>query len=144
MPSEHSAGAVVFRRDEKGVEFLLLRKGADYWDLPKGNIDDGEEELQTAKREITEETGLDEVKILPNFKEKISYFYKRNGQTIYKEVTFFLAETDRKEVKISKEHDDFGWFRAEEALTKVKSKDIIRKADSFLKSKPNNLNEFLK
>ncbi|HLC39557.1 MAG TPA: NUDIX domain-containing protein [archaeon] len=144
MPTEQSAGAVIFRYEDGKILYLLLRRGPTYWDLPKGNIDKGEDEQTTAEREIKEETGIEDAKILPNFKEKISYFYKLKGQTIYKEVVFFLAETKSSDVKISKEHDDFGWFEYEEALAKVKSKEIIQKANEFLKSsKSKNLKEFL-
>jgi len=144
MPKERSAGAVIFRREYCTVKYLLLRKGPTYWDLPKGNIDKGEEEQAAAEREVREETGLTDAKILPNFKEKINYFYKREGQTIYKEVVFFLAETETKDVKISWEHDDFGWFSYEEAVAKVKSKEIIKKANDFIKkSKSKSLKEFL-
>jgi 8-oxo-dGTP pyrophosphatase MutT (NUDIX family) len=144
MPTERSAGAVIFRRENGTIKYLLLRKGQTYWDLPKGNIDKGEDEQATAEREVKEETGLVDVKILPNFKEKVSYFYRREGQTVYKEVVFFLAETKNADVKISWEHDDFGWFSYEEAVAKVKSKEIIKKANDFIKkSKSKSLKEFL-
>jgi len=144
MPQERSAGAVVFRREDSKIKYLLLRRGPTYWDLPKGNIDEGEDEQTTAEREIIEETGLNDAKILPDFKEKINYFYRREGQTIYKEVVFFLAETKSDNVKISKEHEEFGWFAYEEAIEKVKSKEIITKANDFLKSnKSKGLKEFL-
>jgi 8-oxo-dGTP pyrophosphatase MutT (NUDIX family) len=142
MPTERSAGAIVFRREGSVVKYLLLRKGPTYWDLPKGNIDKGEDEQAAAERETKEETGLTDIKILPDFKEKTSYFYKREGQTIYKEVVFFLAETKNADVKISWEHEGFGWFVYEEAVTKVKSKEIIQKANDFLKSKSKSLKEF--
>jgi len=144
MPKERSAGAVVFRREDSKILYLLLRRGPTYWDLPKGNIDKDESEQATAEREIMEETGINDAKILPRFKEKINYFYKLKGQTIYKEVVFFLAEAKTKDVKISKEHDDFGWFEYEEAFAKVKSKEIIQKANDFLKSnlKSKSLKEF--
>ena len=133
----------MFRREGDKILFLLLRRGPTYWDLPKGNIDKGETEDATAKREIVEETGIEDARILPGFKEKISYFYKLKGQTIYKEVVFFLAETKSGEVKISKEHDDCGWFEYEEAFAKVKSKEILQKANEFLKSsKSKSLKEF--
>jgi len=143
MPIERSAGAVVFRREGSVVKYLLLRKGPTYWDLPKGNIDKGEDEQAAAERETKEEAGLTDVKILPDFKEKISYFYKREGQTIYKEVVFFLAETKNANVKISWEHEGFGWFIYEEAVVKVKSKEIIQKANDFLKLQSKSLKEFL-
>src|SRR3972149_3727240 len=132
MPVERSAGAVVFRKEGDSVEFLLLKRGPSYWDLPKGNIDPGEDEQTTAEREIREETGIEDARLMPGFKEKVTYFYRREGKTIFKEVVFFMAETSTKEVRISKEHDDFGWFSYDETYEKVKSKEIIQKANDFL------------
>ena len=57
MLNETSAGAVIFRRDNE-IKYLILHykfKG-DYWDFPRGNIEKGETEEQTAVREIKEET----------------------------------------------------------------------------------------
>jgi bis(5'-nucleosidyl)-tetraphosphatase len=70
---EKSAGAVVFYRDAQ-VEYLLLR--ANHWEFPKGLVDANESEQDTAVREVREETGL-EIKLLPNFRETIQYFYRR-------------------------------------------------------------------
>lgn len=52
-----SAGAVVFRRTGRGARLLVLRAYAN-WDFPKGGIEPGESELEAAKREVAEETGL--------------------------------------------------------------------------------------
>ena len=52
-----AAGAVVFRRTERGPRLLLLRAYRN-WDFPKGMIERGESELDAAKRETLEETGL--------------------------------------------------------------------------------------
>ena len=149
MIKETSAGGILFLREKDNILYLLLYKEAhlhykEGWDFSRGLIEKNESAKDGATREIKEETGIEDAKILPNFKEKISYFYKLKGQTIYKEVVFFLAETKSSDVKISKEHDDFGWFEYEEALAKVKSKEIIQKANEFLKSsKSKNLKEFL-
>src|SRR5260370_8153962 len=55
--ASRSAGAVVFRRTERGPRLLLLRAYRN-WDFPKGTIEPGESELDAAKRETLEETGL--------------------------------------------------------------------------------------
>jgi bis(5'-nucleosidyl)-tetraphosphatase len=52
-----SAGVVVVRRFEDGTRFLLLRCFG-YWDFPKGEVEPGEDPLETARREVAEETGL--------------------------------------------------------------------------------------
>jgi len=51
MIFERSAGAVLFYRNLV-IEYLLLRYGAGHWDFPKGEIEPGEKELETVKREV--------------------------------------------------------------------------------------------
>ncbi|MBW2984716.1 NUDIX domain-containing protein [Candidatus Woesearchaeota archaeon] len=134
MPKEVSAGAVVFRRD-KGIKYLILHYEAKHWDFPKGNVEAGEEEKATVKREVEEETGIKEINFVEGFEEKISYFYKKEGQTIYKEVVFYLAETKEKEVKLSFEHIGYEWLDYEKALERLtfkNAKQILEKANKFL------------
>ena len=56
-PRKLAAGAVVFRRTENGVRLLVLRAYKN-WDFPKGMVEPGESELDAARRECAEETGL--------------------------------------------------------------------------------------
>ena len=60
MPVERSAGAIVFRETSEGREYLLIKHRPPYshWDFPKGHIEAGESEKDTAKREVKEEAGL--------------------------------------------------------------------------------------
>ncbi len=136
MPSEISAGCVLFRRDNK--HFLLLHYAAGHWDFPKGNIEKGETHKQTVAREVKEETGISEIEFIPGFQKKIEYFYKRGG-LIHKEVFFYLASTAQSEVKISSEHTGFEWLPYEEALARVtykNAKEVLAQAMTFLKEKP--------
>jgi 8-oxo-dGTP pyrophosphatase MutT (NUDIX family) len=143
MPVEKSAGAVIFRRENNKIYYLLLhypgashRAERDYWDFPKGHIEKGEKIEDTVKREIFEETGLKEIKILPGFKETIKYFFKFKGKNILKFVTFFLVETMTKEIKISFEHIGYKWLPFEEAIDRLSfnnSREILKKADNFIK-----------
>jgi 8-oxo-dGTP pyrophosphatase MutT (NUDIX family) len=145
MPFEKSAGAVIFRKDEGKVYYLLLhypsavKEGkSDYWDFPKGHIEKGEKELETVKREAEEETGLTDLEFLDDFKEWIKYFFKYKGKTIFKIVTFYLAETETEEVKVSFEHIGFKWLPYEEAiqeLTFKNAKEILEKAHKYLREK---------
>ena len=64
-----------------------------------GHIERGEDILTAAQRELQEETGLEEVKLIEGFKEEIKYFFKWEGKTIFKTVTFYLIETKSKEVR---------------------------------------------
>ncbi|MBI4010087.1 MAG: NUDIX domain-containing protein [Candidatus Aenigmarchaeota archaeon] len=136
MVREISAGAVIFRKEGKKISYLLLHYHfkTDYWDFPKGKIETGEDEEDTVLREIKEETAIDGVKIFPDFKEKVSYFYRKNGETVFKEVVFYLAETNEKDVKISHEHTGYEWVGYDTALKRLKenSKKVLVKANKFL------------
>ncbi len=134
MPKEVSAGAIIFRRDD-GIRYLLLHYEEGHWDFAKGHIEDGEHEEVTVRREVEEETGIKEVQFIEGFKEKISYFFKADGKTIYKEVFFYLCETKEKDVKISFEHVNYEWLDYEEALERLtfkNAKEILKKANKFL------------
>ena len=140
---EVSAGIILFRRTPKIKYLLLYRKahevnGVKYseaWVFPRGNIEANETELEAALRELKEETGFAEVTIIPGFKEKISWFYRKAGKNIYKEVVYFLGETKQEKVKLSYEHDGYAWLSYEEALAKLKFKnvkDVLKKANEYL------------
>jgi bis(5'-nucleosidyl)-tetraphosphatase len=60
-PPRRAAGCVVVRRGAGGPRYLLLRV-YDYWDFPKGELDPGEEPLAAARREVREETTLDDLR----------------------------------------------------------------------------------
>lgn len=157
MPLEKSAGAIIFYKN-KEIKYLLLHypssakaakprsrvtslRGRDYWDLPKGHIEKGEKEIETVKREVKEETGLEDIKIIEGFKEWIKYFFRFKSKTIFKIVTFYLAETKEKEIKISGEHIGYAWLaykQALEQLTFKNAKDILRKAHQFLEIQNKN------
>lgn len=122
---------MVFRRDSGSLKFLLLKYPAGHWDLPKGNIEQGEAPLETMLREVKEETGLVDLLVVPGFRRKIEYFYWRDGAKVHKTVIFFLAETFVDKVTISFEHKDYGWFglrEATERATYPNAKKLIRDA----------------
>jgi bis(5'-nucleosidyl)-tetraphosphatase len=131
MPREISAGAVIFRRARLGPEFLLLHYGLGHWDFVKGNIEKGEEEKETVRREIDEETGITRVSFLDGFRETIRYFYRWKGENIFKVVLFYLVETRQKKVTLSDEHVSCDWLsyrKALERLTFKNSRDVLKKA----------------
>lgn len=136
MPLEKSAGAVIFRRQNKKIYYLLLHYASGHWDFPKGHIEKGEELKETVEREVLEETGIKDIKFIEGFKEWIKYFYKMKDKNIFKIVTFFLAETKTEKVKISFEHIGYEWLPYNEAIERLtfkNAKDILEKAYKFLK-----------
>lgn len=155
---EKSVGAVVFRREGEKIKYLLLhyrpagRSGkvnAGHWDFPKGHQEKGETDEMTLWRETEEETGITDLKIIPEFKTVIRYFYRAMGSekeermasnralNIWKRVVVYVAETQTLAVKISHEHTGFEWLDFDSALEKVtyaNAKNVLKKADNFLKN----------
>ncbi|MFP3228666.1 MAG: NUDIX domain-containing protein [Nitrososphaeria archaeon] len=119
---ERSAGGVVFRRRGSGPEFLVLRNLRGYWGFPKGHLNDGEAEEAAALREVIEETGLRNLRVIPNFKYRIRYRFKGEGGAVStKEVTFYLMECTGGcgRVVISSEHSGFEWLPFPEAYRRI-------------------------
>ena len=146
---EKSAGAIIFRREKEAIFYLLLhypginRKGG-HWEFAKGHIEEGEDYEKTVRREVLEETGLNDIKILPGFKEHIKYFFRgkdegtKAGSMIFKLVTFFVAETKTRDVRLSMEHDGFLWLQIDDAVrqaTYKNAKELLKKASSFVNEK---------
>lgn len=116
-------------------KYLLLHYPAGHWDFPKGNVEPNEDELDTVRREVKEETGIEEIRVLPGFKQSIEYYYKRDGQLVHKRVTFYLAECERSEVKLSYEHQGYVWLGYDEAikrLTYSNARKVLAEAHKFL------------
>lgn len=148
MPREKSAGAIIFRKQNSEIYYLLLHYTARHWDFPKGHIEEGEKEEDAVRREIREETGIEDIKIIKGFREYIKYFFRQTYKLpearpwakalwIFKTVTFYLVQSQTKEVKISFEHKGFKWLPYKEALKQLKfknAKEILKKANEFLVS----------
>lgn len=149
---EKSVGGVIFRREDSKIEYLLLHYPSGHWDFPKGHVENGETEQETLKREIAEETGISDLKIISGFRTQIKYFYRAKNQemekrkesgksiNIFKKVVYYIAETRTKSVEISFEHLGYAWLDSEQSLERItykNGKDVLRKADDFLRKNPN-------
>lgn len=119
MRTETSAGVVVYRRQAGEPLVLVLHYDAGHWDFPKGKLEQGETDLQAARRELQEETGMTQVDIEPDWKQRMHYFYTREGERISKTVVFFLGRTESSQVKLSNEHQGFAWLSPSEAKAKL-------------------------
>jgi bis(5'-nucleosidyl)-tetraphosphatase len=111
-----SAGAVVFRRTERGIRLLLLRAYKN-WDFPKGLADPGEELLAAAQREVREETGLTDCDYPFGDQHKETLPYANN-----KVARYYLAETETHAIELPvstalgrPEHHEFRWVSFDEA-----------------------------
>jgi 8-oxo-dGTP pyrophosphatase MutT (NUDIX family) len=136
MPIRRSSGFILFHDDEGSRRYLLLQHtNGTHWSFPKGTIEDGESLQETATRELFEETGISQVEIIPGFKEIENYAFVSNGQSVQKEVTYFLARTQQKSIRLSWEHLEFKWLpyaKALDQLTFDSMKNLLRKVESFL------------
>ncbi|MEK6972163.1 MAG: NUDIX domain-containing protein, partial [Thermoproteota archaeon] len=119
MIKEQSAGTVLFIEEDNEKKFLLLHYPTGHWDFVKGKIENNESLEQAAIRETKEETRITDIEFIKGFKEKIEYSFKFNGDIVQKEVIFFLAKTNTKQVKISDEHLDYVWLDFNNALNKI-------------------------
>jgi len=145
MSKEVSCGAILFRESNGIRNYLLLHYESGYWDFAKGRREKGESEKETTIREVHEETGINDLTFIDNFKKKINWFYKRGGETIFKEVTYFLCETEIEEVKICTEHIGYIWLNYEDAVKKATFKDskkLLEEAENFIKNKGPTLSFF--
>lgn len=89
MIHEKSCGAVVYRKHHGNTEILLIKHvRSGCWSFPKGHMEQGEDEIQTAVREIKEETNIDVSVDDPAFREVVVFNPRRD---ITKEVVYFLA-----------------------------------------------------
>ena len=111
-----SSGAVVFRRTDRGVRLLVLRAYKN-WDFPKGLVENAEDMLSAAKREVKEETGLTDVDYPFGEEYKETLPYANN-----KVARYYLAETDQHAIELPistalgrPEHHEYRWVSFDEA-----------------------------
>ncbi len=117
---EFTAGGVVWRRhDDGGIDILMIQDRLGRWTIPKGHVENGEKLEQTALREVTEETGLQELRLGERL-GKNDFFYRREGKLIYMTTFVYLVEalgdTNAVVPEDSEGIADARWFPHEEAM----------------------------
>ena len=134
--------AHIFRETEKGIEFLLLKRGDDQkypglWQMVTGKIEAEEKAHQAALREIKEETGLSPVQLW--VAPTINSFYEPKDEYICMLPVFASRVKAEANVILSKEHTEYKWVGKDEAKKLLawpgqrESVDIIE--DYFLNEK---------
>ncbi|MGM0439042.1 MAG: bis(5'-nucleosyl)-tetraphosphatase [Patescibacteria group bacterium] len=142
MKMEKSAGFVIYRKEKGEIKFLLLKypsdgREVDYWGLPKGHIENKESVEEAALRELFEETGIKEkeIDVKEGFREVNKYYFKHEGDSIFKIVVYFLAQTKKETITVSHEHSDFKWANFDQAMKLIpfkNTKKIVKKAKEFI------------
>lgn len=135
----HSAGGVVFRRDNGQAFILLLKHESGKWMLPKGTIERGETPEGVALREVREETGISKVRVVADLGEERYFFFWRSEDTYYdKTVRYFLLEFLGGEEAAPQSEEGFvacEWVPLGEALDRIKYKEtreVVKRAKAYL------------
>ena len=130
---ERSCGAVVYRFINDEIRYLLIKnRRSAHWGFPKGHVEKGETNEQTAIREVLEETGI-HIKILPQFVSKSDYTIQGK---VEKSVMIYLAKTNDTQTVIQKEEiEDYVWLnydKAMDTLRFVNDRSILENARDYL------------
>ena len=95
---EKSCGALVVRHDaQTGIDYVLMirHRPGGYRSFPKGHVEPGETERETAVREVLEETSV-RISLIPDFRHVVCY---TPAPGVEKEVVYFLARTEQTDVR---------------------------------------------
>lgn len=124
---EPTSGGIIFRRHNGKIQILLIQDAKKRWTIPKGHIESGETAKQTAEREIGEEAGLHDVKVL-GWLGKINFRYRRLNKLVLMTTQVYLVHAQGDTSKIQKEDWMLGikWFDFSEALDKIEYEDISK------------------
>jgi bis(5'-nucleosidyl)-tetraphosphatase len=139
MKNDQSIGVITFYQFPRSVKYLLIKHRKGHWSFPKGHSDKGETKLETALRELKEETGVSKIQLLKKsvMLKEVYKFTDRKGVKTLKKVNYFIAEAKNKKVKIdNKEVVNFKWCTFKAGLDKItfnESTSILRKADKIIR-----------
>ena len=124
---ETTSGGVIWRENPKTkeIELLLIQDAKNRWTIPKGHVEPGEEPKLTAEREIREETGLQDMKVL-NWLGKVNFRYRRNHTLVLMTMHIFLVKAlgDTQNLKGEDWLNDMRWLPANDAIDKIAYEDI--------------------
>ena len=146
MFKEFSCGAIVYKMRNCEPVFLLVNSRKNgLWGFPKGHVEKGESELETATREIFEETGINKIKFIENFRQEDIYVIKNPLSSlkiskIEKHSVYFLAlalegdtlNFDRIEIL------KLGWFDLKQVLSLlyfISQREFISLAYNLIKKR---------
>lgn len=137
---EKSCGAIVYKKENNELKFLLVYQSNGHYSFPKGHVENNETEVETAIREIKEETNLD-VEIDTNFRSVITYLVE--SKNVMKDSVYFVATPTTYNLKNQEgEISECGWYNYDEVMNKLEFdniKEVFVKVNNYIfKNKQNS------
>lgn len=138
---DKSVGVILYCNFPRSLKFLILKHKKGHWSFAKGHKDKGETAFETAKRELHEEAGIDDVEFISKrilLNEEYT-FVNKSKDIVKKEVRYFIARSKSKKVKIdNREITGYKWCTlnaAEKVITFRQSRKTIKKANKLISKK---------
>ena len=120
----------------KPRQYLLIYQAKGYWSFPKGHKELSESNLQTARRELFEETGIEDVQLISNKTFSCTYKFFYEKMAISKTVTYVLGYVKSQEVHVdNKETINFFWgdyVACRKKLRHKTNKRLLASVDLYL------------
>ena len=128
-----SCGVIPFRKEKGEIRYLMVRQSNGCWSFPKGHMERGESEIQTALRETREEAGLEPV-LVPGFRETVEYDTRMQS---HKVVVLFLGEVHGEPRVDHREIREYRWVTAEEAKQEMMPEQhpLLDRAQAYLEGR---------
>ena len=136
----HSAGGVVIRRHRQRLGVALMRDHYGHWVFPKGGLEAGENSEEAARREVSEEVGLADLRLLGALGYS-EHEFEQSGERFRKRVDWFLFEApENAELRPDPTERvlDGGWFSLSKAMTTLGHADqkrTLRRAQAALRQR---------
>ncbi|MEK7559948.1 MAG: transcription antitermination factor NusB [Patescibacteria group bacterium] len=127
LPKEELGGAVVFRKEKGKIFIALVHDVFGFWTLSKGHLEKGEDIESGTKREIEEELGLKDIKIVKKIGDNEYIASDPETGPTRRHVNYFLIESLDKDIKLESSGglDDAQWFQKDE-VNELKIYDDVR------------------
>ncbi len=135
---DKSIGIILFSKFPRSLKYLVLKHSKGHWSFAKGHQNKGEAPIETAKRELYEEAGIDEVEFVSKkILVRESYIYtNKNQDKVRKSVSYFIAGSGTSKVKVDNhEIINYKWCTvkaAEKIITFRESRNSLIKADRIV------------
>ena len=133
---DQSFGVIPIRRQGDQYLYLLVQHHAGHWAFPKGHAEKGESDIDTARRELREETGIMRVTLVEDISFSETYFFRRGAETVWKTVRYFLGLVRSRDVRIqAAEIKAYRWANFENAqrlTTFDESRRLLGEANAYI------------